>query len=233
MFTDIIKQLDRVNEKIKQSELCTDPWPHMIINDVFDKDFYSQLLNFSEYSQLRLGDTELGRNQYEPDVLNNSKVASSLKDYNELTAKIFLTIADKFGVTDYNDRDVPATLMFWEDSHRLEIVDIHVDAFDDTEFTLSGQFYVPVDNSLVECGTSLYKYTGDDIYRDAEIDDNMPVPHTVRSPDSLHLFEYVKKIPFLPNTLVITPNTQESWHSAPTNIPRGKKRNSIMMRWKV
>lgn len=218
MFTDIIKQYSHIEKRINESEVMLDPWPHMYITEIFTPEFYTEVQQFEQLKSLDRV-PEHGRVEY---IFNKFD-----EEYIELTTKMFKLFCDKFGYK--IDADVPAGATFWVDDSDLIIDDIHVDAFYDTPFTISGQIYLPDDLSLRQYGTKLYKYTGNDLSVDAKQDPGTMHPHIATNLDN---FDLVRTVPFYPNCMLVTPNHITSWHCAPT-VVGDDIRKSLMLRWKV
>ena len=107
----------------------------------------------------------------------------------------------------HTDALVPATTNFWEDTHLLSIDDVHVDAFYDTLFTISGQVYLPVDINQKEYGTAMYRYTGNNLSEDALQDEGTAHPHIATNLDN---FKLVGRVPFYPNCMFVTTNNKDN-----------------------
>ena len=220
MFTDITQQFNHIAQRIKDSEVILDPWPHMFITELFTPDYYRNVCEFEQFEQLELSE-ENGRQQY---TFNQYH-----EQYTEFTSKIFSLLSDKFGYS--TQSSVPATTNFWVDTDTLEINDIHIDAFFDTPFTISGQVYLPKDMEQRQYGTALYKYIGNNLLDDAMQDEGTAHPH-IAKPECVDKFQLVRRVPFYPNCMFVTTNNKDSWHQAPC-ISRGDVRKSLMWRWKV
>jgi hypothetical protein len=220
MFTDIIHQFDHIANRINDAELLLDPWPHLYISEIFSPDYYRQISEFEKFEGFEAEEC-FGRTEY--------RLVQHSKEYEEFTCELFSLLASKFNYV--CETRVPATTNFWVDTEHLQINDIHVDAFYDTEFTISGQIYLPKDVNQQHYGTSLYTYLGDNIHADAVQDEGTSHPHTVL-PEKEHMFKLVRRVPFYPNCMLVTTNQEHSWHKAP-NIDSGDIRKSMMMRWKV
>ena len=220
MFTDIIHQFDHIKKRIEETPVIMDPWPHMFITEVFTPDYYRTICEFEQFDELERN-IEHGRiqhtfNQYD-------------KDYEDFTSKLFSLLSAKFEY--HTETPVPATTNFWTDTDKLSINDIHVDAFYDTLFTISGQVYLPVDTSQRHYGTAMYEYIGDDLHRDAYQDEGTAHPHMARF-GKLDKFKLIRRVPFYPNCMFVTTNNKDSWHKAP-HIEENDLRKSLMWRWKV
>ena len=149
MFTDITQQFEHIKKRIEEAPVLTDPWPHMFITEVFTPDYYRTICEFEQFEELEAVE-EHGRIQYTFDKHHEK--------YKEFTSKLFSLLSAKFEY--HTELSVPATTNFWIDTDLLTINDIHVDAFYDTLFTISGQVYLPVDINQKEYGTAMYRYTG-------------------------------------------------------------------------
>jgi|TARA_B110000914_G_C15506456_1_gene468528 hypothetical protein len=219
MFTDIINQFNHIEQRIKDTEVIMEPWPHMFIPEFFTSDFYRTVQEFEQHPELEIDANNNGRKQYAYNKYN--------KDYEAFTVKLFDLFAEKF---DYaTNVSVPATTNFWADDSELVITDIHVDAFHDTPFTISGQIYLPDDLTQRHYGTGLYTYEGDNLQQDAIQDEGTAHPHSATNEDNFKLFG---RVPFYPNCMLVTTNHPHSWHAAP-KIDKGDVRKSLMLRWKV
>ena len=218
MFTDITQQFEHIKKRIEEAPVLTDPWPHMFITEVFTPDFYRTVCEFDKFDGFDIT-KEHGRIQHTYNEFN--------KEYEQFTSNLFSLLSAKFEF--HTDALVPATTNFWEDTHLLSIDDVHVDAFYDTLFTISGQVYLPVDINQKEYGTAMYRYTGNNLSEDALQDEGTAHPHIATNLDN---FKLVRRLPFYPNCMFVTTNNKDSWHRAP-DIAEGDVRKSLMWRWKV
>lgn len=220
MFTDITQQFKHIKQRIEEAEVLYDPWPHMFITELFTPDYYRTITEFEQFEELELVE-EHGRKQYTYNQYN--------EQYEEFTSNIFSLLSAKF---DYHtELPVPATTNFWTDTDCLEINDVHVDAFYDTLFTISGQVYLPNSLEQRQYGTAMYKYVGNNLREHAIQDEGTAHPH-IAKPDCLEHFQLVRRVPFYPNCMFVTTNNKDSWHQAPS-INEGDIRKSLMWRWKV
>ena len=227
MFTDFIDQFEHIIQRAKDSPVLTDPWPHMYITEVFTSDFYRQACEFENGRNL-IRSTSEGRTQTVFDI-HSQYYQDHTEKFNDATSRLFDVLSAKFGY-EFKEK-IPCTTTHWIDTHKLGINDIHVDAFFDTKFTISGQIYLPEDDSQRHYGTRLYKYIGDNIAEDAVQDSGADYPHIVHGDNDN--FKLVRTVPFMPNCMLVTTNEPNSWHQAPTNIANGDRRKSLMLRWKV
>jgi len=219
MFTDITKHYNHFRDRINEAVLLTDPWPHLYITEVFPAGFYRTVCEFENIEGIEPFEEE-GRINY---PYNGDS------EYDDFTAKLFSLLAAKFEY--HTELPVPATTNFWTDTDKLLINDIHIDAFKDCTFTLSGQVYLPVDTSQRHYGTILYSYEGNDIKQHARQDPGTAHPHTAHW-EHKDKFKQVRTVPFMPNTMLVTTNHIHSWHQPPC-ILDGDIRKSLMWRWKV
>lgn len=220
MFTDITQQFEHIKKRIDETPVLTDPWPHMFITEVFTPDYYRTICEFEQFEELEAIE-EHGRIQYTFDKHH--------EEYEEFTSKLFSLLSAKFEY--HTELPVPATTNFWKDTDLLTINDIHVDAFYDTLFTISGQIYLPSNTDKKHYGTALYKYEGNNIQKDAIQDEGTAHPHIAKH-TSLDRFKLVRRVPFYPNCMFVTTNNKDSWHQAPY-IEKDDIRKSLMWRWKV
>jgi hypothetical protein len=234
MFTDFSKQFDRIVDKVKNTPIATDPWPHLFITDVFDSEFYSSVLKFYDWPEVKIGpyvSDYKGRDEY---IFNVNKVSyrNQLANFNDKTNMLFHALSAKFEETRYVDEFVTCTTQLWDDDNRLNINDIHTDQFFDCDFSLSGQFYLPADNTQVDYGTTLYNYLGDDLSKHTYMESGHTYPTSVLE-EFEEYFGNAKTLPFIPNSVLFTTNNPGTWHRAPINIRENDKRKSLMLRWKI
>jgi len=226
MYTDFIQQLGNMLHQVEQSDLLTHPWPHMYVKEVIRSNDYRKFSNFQGQSNLKYwNNVDGGRQEW---ALTTNEVISDQVLYKEGMDKLFLAIAKKFGVK--NTTAPEPSVTFWEDNEHFLENDIHRDEFHGFSFTISAMIYLPVDNSQKHYGTNLYTYIGNDIGHHAIKSDLITSP-CIAHKDLEHNWKYELTVPFLPNTMFITTNHDQSWHQAPTNI-KGDKRVSCMIRWK-
>ena len=232
MLTDITNQFNHMINQVENSEVLNDPWPHMFVPEIIKTDDYRKFTEFDTAEGLIQDLVELevsNRIEYALDMDNESQ--ADIRYFNKMANKFFHVVARKFGLS-FEGQEVLPTTRFWKDTSNLEINDIHIDAFYDTKFTISGQVYLPEDTNYLKYGTRLFRYIGNEISCDAEQDPGTDFPHTVR-PYNENKFELVKTIPYMPNCMLITTNDPGSWHQAPIDIDADYIRRSVMFRWKV
>ena len=234
MFTDFIKQFDRIIEIVENTPIQNDPWPHLFIRNVFDEEFYSTILNFANWPEVILDSNatgDKGRHEY---FFNNQSLSyrNQVDSYNDQTNKLFHILADKFAESRYVSEFVTCTTQLWVDDNTLNINDIHTDGFFDCGFCISGQFYLPMDKTQADYGTSLYNYLGYDLTKHSTKDDGLAYPNSVPF-EFEQYYGNVKTLPFIPNSVLFTTNHPGTWHRAPTNIRENSKRKSLMLRWKI
>ena len=237
MFTDFIKQFDHIANRVKAATISTEPWDHLYVRNIFEEDFYEEMIKFPQWRETQLClDANAQTHGRETTIFNtkNSVYRNNLNEFNDKTNMLFHLLVDKFSVTDYQEEYVTCTSNFWEDTCVLSITDIHTDAFFDTRFSLSGQFYLPPLNDLsqIDYGTSLFKYTGDDISKHSHKNEGLPYPSLVFEEHECY-YENCLTVPFEPNSALFTINKESTWHRAPNNIRPSDIRRSMMFRWKV
>ena len=54
MFTDIINQFNHIEQRIKDTEVIMEPWPHMFIPEFFTSDFYRTVQEFEQHPELEI-----------------------------------------------------------------------------------------------------------------------------------------------------------------------------------
>ena len=88
---------------------------------------------------------------------------------------------------------------------------------------MSFLFYIPSDSALKKIGTSIYKIIGDN-------DDRNIMKHYSKKETS-NKFYKVTTLPFIPNSLLIFPRTNNSYHGVEEINIEAKERNILQINY--
>jgi len=243
--------IDEVITKITKTDLSVEPFEHKFVKEIFPKNFYEKLIeklpNKEDYTPLTKTGTvsknhPLERLVFFLNLENVNKLEDSKKEpLMELikifaSPKFFKTISNEFkntinerikNFTDYEinligkDKfNFTIQAMLVKDFKKYQL-GVHTDT---TKKFLSFLFYIPKDEKLIELGTALYKPK-------KEINSGEKGNYHV-SPDSTDQnFELIKKVPFLPNSLLVFPRTNYSFHGVEKINKDQSERNLIQLHY--
>lgn len=240
--------IEYIINSIKESEVDTNPFSHIYINGFFEKNFYNNILNFLPHKNeyIPLNKTGLVSENYPPERFTidiNSVTLSKFKGeqnsvFNNiykafLSNEFFGAVASKFKKTlddrifkfsedeiksfGKNNFQFEARISLVKDYTKYQL-GAHTDS---PRKFLTFLFYLPKDESLKDIGTSLYKPLNSDFklsyeshYSKVETDKN---------------FEEIKKVPFLPNSVLIFPRTNFSFHGVSSINIGSFERNLLLL----
>ena len=83
-------------------------------------------------------------------------------------------------------------------------------------------FYLPKDESLKECGTSLYEPIDPSKF-------NAKLSYSME--DTTKYFKEVKRVPFIPNSVLIFPRTNYSYHGVSSINIGSMERNLLLLNY--
>lgn len=222
---------NQIIKNIELSKLYIEPFDHKFVENVLPKDFYKEILDNlpekSDYPNLlesgRVG-KDYSKERYLLDLGNKSVIDSlsyekklflnklidiflSPKIFQAVSKIFFLTLQNRF--KNFSDEEKK---LYGENNFKFDIglslvkdfsqysLDVHTDS---RHKFLTFLFYLPKDKSLSNIGTSLYK---------AKVNDINPNQIHFSEKESKKLFDPVKKCPFIPNSLLVFPRTNTSYH---------------------
>ena len=243
--------IEQVIKNIKDTELSEEPFEHKFVNKVFPKEFYNILINNlpdkKDYMPLTNTGTVsknhplerfvfflnleningLAKNKKEP-LIELIKVFTSPFFFNSITNQFKRVIEDRVkNFTQYEidllgkdkfEFDIQASLV--KDFKKYQL-GVHTDT---TKKFLSFLFYLPNDEKLVELGTALYKPK-------IEIDTGPKGNKHIAPSETNKTFDLVKKVPFLPNSLLVFPRTNYSFHGVEKINEDQSERNLIQLNY--
>lgn len=203
MFSDVHKH---ITQKLGNSKIITQPYPYIVVDDIFPVDFYKFLIAnpIPKENLVSLRDSNRVGNGYSAAryVLNLEAsmpvLDGSIREFYENIAKYFdyffkNMLLNKFNV---NPTGVITDLLYTKD-YRSYSLGPHTDKISKV---LTCLIYLPSDNSKSKYGTSIY----------VPKDKNFKCeggPHHKRNE-----FELYKTIPFEPNKMFCFLKTNSSFH---------------------
>jgi len=234
--------LRHISQRVQSTKTELMPFPHLVVDDVFPKEYYQEVIkNFPTGATLRpIGETgRVPLNQYK----ERHTVLFEEEDFSRLTP-LQNTFWREFASWMYTDQFV--SIFLGKFSQELEprfskiieaekILKLKGDALivsdksnyaigphtDAAHRLVSFLFYLPQDDSMRDLGTSVYRPKNPNFTC-------WGGPHY-----SFDEFERVKTIEFVPNRLVVFPKTEISFHGVEkiqqTNINRPLLINNIRL----
>ena len=213
--------LQHVQERIAGATLETDPFPYIVVDDVFPEDYYRRMLSsFPSSTHMRpLHETgRVGMGEYE----ERHALLFDNNDFSRLppeTASFWLSLSrwmysDPFAnsfVTRFADALYPRMDRILRSDGKLAVKGDALLVEDHTRYAIGPHtdaphrlvtflFYLPSDDSLKELGTSIYR-PKDPTFT------CWGGPH-----HSFDRFEKVRTVEYLPNRLLAFPKTERSFH---------------------
>ena len=240
------EEIRNLINKIKESNVIDTPFPHIIIEDgISDNITFDRLRLELPIENPRHG---VGRTEYpillnptQPDVfLNLEKIIINKFNLNPPTE----------GVSGDLHIVKSTTLNLWEDTHELEIQEIHLDYLIrhrdgltqietnyENQTVFSIHIYLPDDDLHTDLGTSLYSvsnnFENEHDKNNFYVKPDYPlISNTIITTEDSLIEKYCNcdfTIPFKKGMVYIHPTSADSWHSAP-KIPMGYTRKSLMIR---
>ena len=242
--------LDYINNSINNNTVDSEPFPHLYIKNFFEKKFYFKLLEAlpqkNEYDQLNK--TGAVRSDYSEEryIFNiNPENMKKLKNEQKLifdeivnsflSGNFFKTVTSKFDNI-IKDRiknfSVEEKNLFGENNFKFDVrialvkdyTKYNLGAHTDTPSKfLTFLFYLPKDDSIKEIGTSLYKPLNSKISKSYSA-------HFTTEETSKN-FEEVKRAEFIPNSVLIFPRTNNSYHGVSGINIGGAERNLLLLNY--
>jgi len=243
--------INEVIARITKTNLSVDPFEHKFVKEIFPKNFYEKLIgnlpNKKDYIPLTKTGTVSKNHPLERFVFflnleNVNKLENSKKETLMELIKIFAspiffkTVSNEFkntinerinNFTDYEinllgkerfEFTIQASLV--KDFKKYQL-GVHTDT---TKKFLSFLFYIPKDEQLIDLGTALYK-PKKEIYTGEKGNYHMSPDITDQN------FELIKKVPFLPNSLLVFPRTNNSFHGVEKINEDQSERNLIQLNY--
>ncbi len=242
----IIKEL--INN-ISKAETIEFPFPHKFIENIFPKDFYEELLSFLPPKNTYLPIKATGR-------VNNVNYSNERYTF-ELTQDDYLSKLDlKNRNFFYNLRNILFSPLLFNsvassfkktiDNHLLNLSEEEKKTIsfpnlqfyfksalikDYTKYSLGAHtdsfhkfitflFYIPSNKSLIKNGTALYEPINE-----IKSESHFTLESTKK------LFNKIKTCPFIPNSLLIFPRTNNSFHGVEEVNIEQKERNLLLLNY--
>lgn len=222
---------------VLQSELYVDPFNHLYINNFFSNNFYNDLLNFlpikEKYTQINK--TKSVSADY-PDerYIFNITPESFNQLYNDqklffgevvnclMSKEFFETVVNKFTIngSDVNSQDLNLRLALVKDLTNYNL-GAHTDS---KKKFMTFLFYLPKDTSNKHVGTSLYKLKNNS-------NNNISFNNHYSKEKTEELFEEKKLAEFLPNSVLIFPRTDYSYHGVSSIKVGSYERNLLLLNY--
>ena len=252
MKNDLI--IDHINKKLLSTELETDPWVHKFIEGIFPYDDYQEILKnlpSKEFYKSRVSiDKKAKQTNYSSEryvfqiIQDNLKTLNSDQErfwYSLITSlcsdEIFHTVMKIFKeVLDYRMNNLSQIekeklgIKNYKIVKKAEIVKdfkkYHLGAHTDNfNKFITFLFYFPKDKSIENLGTAIYK---------KKID--IPLDETAKHQsleNTENNFTKVKTCKFHPNTLLIFPRTNESFHGVDEINIDSKERDLLLLNYYI
>jgi len=243
--------IDEVIARITKTDLAVEPFEHKFVKEIFPENFYEKLIknlpNKADYISLTKTGAVSKNHPLERFVfflnlenvnkLENPKKEPLMELINIFASPIFFkTVSNEFKNTineriqNFTDYEIS---LFGKDKFEFTIQASLVKDFkkyqlgvhtDTTKKFLSLLFYIPKDEKLIDLGTALYK-PKKEIYIGEKGNYHAPVDSTDEN------FELIKKVPFLPNSLLVFPRTNYSFHGVEKINENQSERNLIQLNY--
>ena len=245
--------IDYILDKIKKAELKENPFEYKFINNIFPKDYFEELIKNlptkndyiainktgavkSNYSAERyvfnLNYENIGKlENAKKNTLNELlKVFTSPIFFNEVCKVFQKTLIDR--ISNFSDFEKKTFgHKNFEYSIRSSLVKdlqkyklgVHTDT---VHKFVTFLFYIPKDNSNANLGTTLYKPK-----KGAEINIGEKGNFHASLTETENNFDVVSTLPFSPNSLLLFPRSNQSFHGVEEINSKGVERNLIQLNY--
>ena len=240
--------IEEVLNNFNKVKIDDNPFSHKVINNIFPKDFYNDLIQNLPNKNQYIPINKTGRvsssypaERFIFEITNKSVKELNTKQQNVLNKIILLftnpnffnviatafkdTINNRINNFDDNEKKLFGTSNFKFRIATSLIKDItkyklgvHTDT--PSKF-LTFLFYIPENESLKDLGTALYEAKDKEFHLKNDIKGHYPIED----------FNLIKKVEFLPNTLFIFPRTNISYHGVQTINMQGAERNLLLLNY--
>ncbi len=241
--------IEEIIDNFNNAKLQKDPFYHKHIINIFPKDYYTELLenlpDISEYTPINKTGAvskDYSSERFVFDLTNEniSKLKSKNRDilnklvgvftnpnfFNSICSEFKETINDRIKNFNQYEKENFGTNNFQFSGHMSLVKDfkkyklgVHTDT---NQKFLTFLFYIPKNDDLEELGTALYEKNSDTKI-DLGKENNKHI-------DDKH-FKLIKKIPFSPNSLLVFPRTNFTYHGVEKINIEGAERNLIQLNY--
>ena len=240
--------LDQITKSINLTDVDFEPFSHMYIKNFFEKDFYLKILeslpNKKDYIQINKSGSV--SKEYADERFIYDITPEKIKNFKENNKKVFTDLANAFFSPNFfsavcskfkptiddrinnfskeeielygkNNFNFEGRIALVKDCTKYQL-GAHTDL---SNKFLTFLFYLPKDNSLKEIGTSLYKPINKEVLKTFS-------PHYTME-ETRNNFEEIIKTEFLPNSVLIFPRTNLSYHGVSSINIGSKERNLLLL----
>ena len=249
---------DHIIGQISSSALIMEPFGHKFIEKIFPENYYQNLLSHLPSKSEYIPITQTGSvpSNYSPeryifnlqDKKNMNKLNQEKKSFlSELinilvSEELFLSVTSNFStiidnrlknLSELEKSKLGKTNFGF--SIRIALVKdftkYNLGAHTDTVGKLmSFLFYIPEDDTLSNFGTSLYQPTSK---IDSDIQQHLKKDKHFTEDETKKYFKKIKTCPFIPNSVLIFPRTQLSFHGVEEVNINKKERNLLLLNYYI
>ena len=230
-------EIENICQSINNSKLYDDPFNHLYINNFFSENFYNRLLEFlpkkDQYTQINKTKSvsadypderyiynitpESFENFYLEQKVFFGELVNSL-----MSLQFYNKVIEKFFQNDFslNPEDLNLRMALVKDFTKYNL-GAHTDH--SSKF-MTFLFYLPIDNSHKHIGTSLYKLKKSE-------NKKISLSEHYSEKDTKELFVEKKLAEFLPNSVLIFPRTNSSYHGVSSINVGSYERNLLLLNY--
>ena len=240
--------LEHINNSIKQAQVDPDPFPHMYIRNFFEENFYMKLLDSLPGKEkfVPINKTGSVSDDYPEERFIFDINPEILKSFERKDQKVFSDIVNSFFSNDFFN-SVFFKFKSTIDDRIKNFTEEEIKLFGKNNFNFEGRialvkdytkyqlgahtdtlnkfltflFYIPKDESIREIGTSLYKPLN------KELKTSFSSHYTME--ETKNNFIETKKTEFMPNSVLIFPRTNYSYHGVSSINIGSKERNLLLL----
>ncbi len=230
-------ELQHISRSISNSDLCKNPFEHLYIKNFFSDIFYKKFLQFlpDKENYIQINKTKSVSRDY-PDeryifnitpesfkIFDNEQKLFFGEVVNSLMSKDFFdAVVNKFGNNEFKVKpeDLNIRMALVKDYTNYNL-GAHTDSADKFMTFL---FYLPGDDSHKHIGTSLYQLK-------KTANKNIAYSNHYSEHETKELFEEKKLAEFLPNSVLIFPRTDFSYHGVSSINVGSYERNVFLLNY--
>lgn len=250
----MIINADTISDKISKSKLETFPWVYKFIENIFPEELYDKIINNLPSKEFYHSRVDIDKNaksiNYNSEryvfPINDENLKLLLPEERKLWSNLFKLITSK-GFIDSVLNTFKDSINFrlknlspiekekigtknFQIFPKAEIVKdlkkYHLGAHTDNfNKLITFLFYLPKDNSIEKLGTTIYKSK-------IKIDPSNTAKHQSIE-DTKKNFEKIKTCKFIPNSLLIFPRTNESFHGVEEINEDSRERDLLLLNFYI